>query len=100
MFLLSSGSCLLRHKEDFSCDTEFYIGRALRVTDDEVEIKFLHQVLETFNWPLRNNYIDIVNRRKVFFGSKELKGTGHFNFPSLSYIKRLFKYLQKENVCK
>ena len=97
MFLLSSGSCLLRHKEDFSCDTEFYIGRALRVTDDEVEIKF--QVVETFNWPLRSN-IDSVNRRRVFCGSKELKGTGRFNVPSLSYIKRLFKYLQKENVFK
>ena len=95
MFLLSSaGSCLLRHKADFSCDTKFYIGRALRVTDDEVEIKFLHRVVETFNWPLRSN-TDI-----VFYGSKELKGTGCFNVPSLSYIERLFKYLQKENVCK
>ena len=98
MFLLSSGSCLVRHKADFLCDTKFYIGRALRVTN-EVEIKFLHQVVETFNWPLRSN-IDIVNRRRVFYGSKELKGTGHFNVPSLSYIERLFKYLQKENVCK
>ena len=98
MFLLSSGSCLVRHKADFLCDTKFYIGRALRVTN-EVEIKFLHQVVETFNWPLRSN-IDIVNRRRVFYGSKELKGTGHFNVPSLSYIERLCKYLQKESVCK
>ena len=99
MFLLFSGSCLLRHKAGFSCDTKFYIGRALRVTDDEVEIKFLRQVVETFNWPLRSN-IDIVNRRRVFHGSKELKGTGCFNVPSLSYIERLFKYLQIENFCK
>ena len=99
MFLLFSGSCLLRHKAGFSCDTKFYIGRALKVTDDEVEIQFLHQVVETFNWPLRSN-IDIVNRRRVFCCSKELKGTGRFNVPSLSYIERLFKYLQKENVCK
>ena len=99
MFLLFSGSCLLRHKAGFSCDTKFYIGRALKVTDDEVEIQFLHQVVETFNWPLRSN-IDIVNRRRVFYGSKELKGTRCFNVPSLSYIERLFKYLQKENVCK
>ena len=72
---------------------------ALRVTDNEVEIKFLHQVVKTFSWPLGSN-IDIVHKRRVYCGSKELKGTGHFNVPSLSYIKRLFKYLQKENVCK
>ena len=67
---------------------------ALRVTD-----KFVHQVVKTFNWPLGSN-IDIVHKKRVYCGSKELKGTGHFNVPSLSYIERLFKYLQKENVCK
>ena len=72
---------------------------ALRVTDNEVEIKFLHQVVKTFNWPLGSN-IDIVHKTRVYCGSKELKGTGHFNVTSLSYIERLFKYLQKENVCK
>ena len=72
---------------------------ALRVTDNEVEIKFLHQVVKTFNWPLRSN-IDIFHKRRVFYGSKELKSTGHFNVPSLSYIERLFRYLRKENVGK
>ena len=71
----------------------------LRVTDNEVEIKFLHQVVKIFNWPLRSN-VDIVHNRRVYCGSKELKGTGHFNVPSLSYIERLFKNPQKENVCK
>ena len=37
-FLLSSA--------DFYCDTEFYIRRALRVTDNEVELKFLHKVVK------------------------------------------------------
>ena len=78
---------------------KFYIRGVLRVTD-EVEIKFLCQVVETFNWPLRNNIDIIDHKRRVFYGSIELKGTGLFNVPSLSYAKRLVKYLQKENIFK
>ena len=98
-FCCLNGSCFLRYSADFQCDTKFYIGRTLRVTDNKDEIKFLHRVVKTFNWPLRSN-IDIVHNRRVFYGSKELKGTEHFNVPCLLYIKRLFKYLQKENFCK
>ena len=71
----------------------------ISVTDNEVEIKFLHQVVKRFNWPLRSN-IDIVHKRRVFHDSKELKGTGCFHVPSLSYVERLFKYFQTENVFK
>ena len=71
-FCCPNGSCFLRYSADFQCDTKFYIGRTLRVTDNKDEIKFLHQVVKTFNWPLRSN-IDIVHNRRVF--SKELKGT-------------------------
>ena len=53
-----------------------------RVTDSEVDIKFPHQVMKTLNWPLRRN-IDIAHRRRVFYGPKELKGTGPFSVPSL-----------------
>ena len=60
-----------------------------RVTDSEVDIKFPHQVMKTLNWPLRRN-IDVAHRRRVFYGPKELKGTGPFSVPSLSYIERLF----------
>ena len=59
---------------------------ALRVTDNEVEIKFLHQVVKTFNWPLGSN-IDIVHKRRVYCGSKELKGTGHFNVPKRKFLQ-------------
>ena len=54
MFLLSFGPCIPRYNADFECDSDFYIGRALRVTDTEVEIKFLHQVVKTFNFPQHN----------------------------------------------
>ena len=77
-----------------SADTEFYIVRALRVIDNEVEIKFLHQVVKKFHWPLRSN-IDIVHNKRVSYGSKELKGTGPFNVPGLSCVERLFKYIRK-----
>ena len=43
---------------------------------EEVEIKFLCQVVETFNWPLRSN-IDIVHKTRVFYDSIELK---HWTF--------------------
>ena len=76
-FLLSEIQCRL----DFQHETKFYIGRALSVTDNEVEIL-------------------ILSKREVFYGSIELKGTGPFSVPSLSYIERLFKYFQKENVFK
>ena len=79
---------------------KFYIKGVLRVTDTEVEIKFLCQVVETFNWPLRNNIDIIDHKRRVSYGSIELKGTGLFNVPSLSYVERLVKYLQKENIFK
>ena len=57
-FLFPEIQCRL----DFLYETKFYIGRALSVTDNEVEIKFLCQVVETFNWPMRSN-IDIVQKR-------------------------------------
>ena len=57
-----------------------------RVTDSEVDIKFPHQVMKKLNWPLRSN-IDIAHKRRVFYDSKELKGTGPFSVPSLSYIE-------------
>ena len=53
-----------------------------KVTDSEVDIKFPHQVMKTLNWPLRGN-IDISHKRRVFYGPKELKGTGPFSVPSL-----------------
>ena len=67
-FCCPNGSCFLRYSADFQCDTKFYIGRTLRVTDNKDEIKFLHQVVKTFNWPLRSN-IDIVHNRRVFYTS-------------------------------
>lgn len=78
-------------------ETNFYIGRAIKVTDNEVEIKFLHQVVKTFNWPLRSD-IDIFNKRRIFCGLMELKDTGPFNIPSLARIERLFKYIRNENI--
>ena len=59
---------------------------------------FFTKLWKTFNWPLRSN-IAIVHNRRVFYGSKELKGTGHFNAPSLLYIERLFKNENSKRKC-
>ena len=91
--------------EDTECEnyyaveygTKFYIGRAIRVIEDKVEFKFLHQVVKKFKWPLRDDN-DIVYKRRVFFGPTVLAGTGPFEIPSLGDIDKLFKYLRKQNV--
>ena len=70
VFLLSFGSCFLRYSADQIS------GMKPSFTLEEVEIKFLCQVVETFNWPLRSS-IDIVHKRRVFYGSIELK---HWTF--------------------
>ena len=93
--------------EDIECEnyyaveyeTKFYIGRTTRVIEDKVEFKFLHQVVKTFKWPLRDDN-DIVYKRRVFFGPTVLAGTGPFEIPSLGDIDKLFKYLRKQNVFK
>lgn len=71
-------------------------GTAVSVTDDKVEVKFLHQTgIQTFDWPMRND-LDIVFKRRVFYGPIELLGTGPFHIPSLAEITKLFKHLRKQ----
>ena len=70
VFLLSFGSCFPRYSAD-----QISVMRP-SFTLEEVEIKFLCQVVETFNWPLRSN-IDIVHKTRVFYDSIELK---HWTF--------------------
>ena len=45
----------------------------MSVTDDNVEVKFLHQGgVQTFDWPMRND-LDTVFKRRVFYVPKELR---------------------------
>ena len=77
-------------------EKKFYFGRVVSVTDDKVEVKFLHQVgIQTFDWPMRND-LDTVFKRRVFYGPVELSGTGPFHIPSLAEITKLFKHLRKQ----
>ena len=77
-------------------EKKFYFGRGVSVTDDKVEVKFLHQVgIQTFDWPMRND-LDTVFKRRVFYGPVELSGTGPFHIPSLAEITKLFKHLRKQ----
>ena len=35
-------------------EKKFYFGRAVSVTDDKVEVKFLHQAgVQSFDWPMK-----------------------------------------------
>lgn len=77
-------------------EKKFYFGRAVSVTGDKVEVKFLHQAgVQTFDWPMRND-LDTVFKRRVFHGPIELHGTGPFHIPSLAEITKLFKHLRKQ----
>ena len=68
----------------------------MTLTDDKVEVKFLHQVeIQTFNWPMRND-LDTVFKKRVFHGSVELSGTEPFHITSLAEITKLFKHLRKQ----
>jgi len=71
-------------------EKKFYFGRAVSVTGDKVEVKFLHQAgVQTFDWPMRND-LDTVFKRRVFYGPIELHGTGPFHIPSLAEINKFF----------
>ena len=72
----------------------YYIGRAVSVTDGIVKFKFLHRVSATkFAWPRRDDF-DEVHKSCIFFGPVPLQESGPFVVPLQHEIEKIFSAIR------
>lgn len=58
-------------------DDNYYIGRVVDQSNNQVKMKFLKSELNSFIWP-RNEDVTFIERKYIFYGPIELIGTGPF----------------------
>lgn len=75
----------------------YYIGRVLKLHEENADMKFLEQdlVTNTFSWPKRRAQVESVPKHFLFSGPVSLQGSGPFHVPALQVIKKKFNALKK-----